>query len=171
MTADWRSWMTTIKSVSKRFMKSSEYGQHVSSHLKNYYFKKLSCCLNLFMWLLCLTLVKAPMKKLVNWLTPGNRNWINQDILCGSKANGGLNFIDAHTFFMSLKVSWIKRYTTNRFDYHCAVCRSHWWKAETQIECKSPNSYMGLWSRNMHDQLILPMHKSLLPCMAWFQNL
>ena len=53
-------------------------------------------------------------------LTPGKENWIHQDILYGSKAKGGLNFIDAGNFFKSLKASWIKRYATDRLDDHWA---------------------------------------------------
>ena len=33
---------------------------------------------------------------------------------------GELSFIDACTFFMSFKVSWIKRYATDRLDDHWA---------------------------------------------------
>ena len=33
-------------------------------------------------------------------LTPGNRNWIDVEILHGSKAEGELNFINACSFFM-----------------------------------------------------------------------
>ena len=43
-------------------------------------------------------------------LASGDRNWIHQDILYGSKAEGGFNFIDARNFFKSMKISWIKRY-------------------------------------------------------------
>ena len=32
------------------------------------------------------------------------------------KSEGGLNFIDARRFFKSLKISWIKRYATDRLD-------------------------------------------------------
>ena len=48
----------------------------------------------------------------------GKGNWINQDILYAQKSEGGFNFIDARSFFMSLKVSWIKRYATDRLDDH-----------------------------------------------------
>ena len=40
----------------------------------------------------------------------GKRNWINQVILYGPKLEGDLNFIDARSFFFSLKVSMVKRY-------------------------------------------------------------
>ena len=53
-------------------------------------------------------------------LTPWKRNWINQEILYGSKAKRWLNFIDASTFFKSLKISWIKRYALDRLDDHWA---------------------------------------------------
>ena len=53
-------------------------------------------------------------------LTPVNRNWITQEILYGSKAEGGLSFIDAREFFLSLKVSWIKTYASDRLDDHWA---------------------------------------------------
>ena len=36
------------------------------------------------------------------------RNWIHKDILYGPKSEGGLNFIDARSFFLSLKISWVK---------------------------------------------------------------
>ena len=49
-------------------------------------------------------------------LTPGKGNWIHQDILYGSKSEGGLNFIDARNIFMSLKISWIKRYAMHIID-------------------------------------------------------
>ena len=50
----------------------------------------------------------------------GKGNWINQDILYGPKSEGGFNFIDARSFFLSLKISWIKRYATDRLDDHWA---------------------------------------------------
>ena len=50
----------------------------------------------------------------------GKGNWINQDILYGPKSEGGFNFIHARSFFMSLKISWIKRYATDRLDDHWA---------------------------------------------------
>ena len=34
------------------------------------------------------------------------------------KSEGGLNFIDSGSFFKWLKVSWIKRYATDRLDDH-----------------------------------------------------
>ena len=37
------------------------------------------------------------------------KNWIHKDILFGPKSEGGLNFIDARSFFLSLKISWVKR--------------------------------------------------------------
>ena len=52
--------------------------------------------------------------------TLGKGNWFHQDILYLPKSEGGLNFIDARSFFKSLKVSWIKRYATDRLDDHCA---------------------------------------------------
>ena len=33
------------------------------------------------------------------------KNWIHKDILHGPKSEGGLNFIDARSFFLSLKIS------------------------------------------------------------------
>ena len=36
------------------------------------------------------------------------------------KSEGGFNFIDASSFFRSLKVSWIKRYATDGLDNHWA---------------------------------------------------
>ena len=36
------------------------------------------------------------------------KNWIHKDILYGPKSEGGLNFIDARSFFLSLKISWVK---------------------------------------------------------------
>ena len=35
----------------------------------------------------------------------GKGNWINQDILYAPKSEGGFNFIDARSYFLSLKVS------------------------------------------------------------------
>ena len=35
----------------------------------------------------------------------GKGNWIKQDFLYASKSEGGFNFIDARSFFMSLKIS------------------------------------------------------------------
>ena len=48
--------------------------------------------------------------------TLGKGNWIHQDILYVPKSKGGLNFIYARSFFKSLKISWIKRYATDRLD-------------------------------------------------------
>ena len=53
-------------------------------------------------------------------LTLGKVNWIHQDILYGSKSEGGLNIIDARSFFKSLKICWIKRYVTDKPDDHGA---------------------------------------------------
>ena len=53
-------------------------------------------------------------------LNLGKGNWIHQDVLYASKAKGGLNFIDAQSFFISLIISWIKRYATDRIDDHWA---------------------------------------------------
>lgn len=53
-------------------------------------------------------------------LTSGNGNGIKQNILYGSKAEGGMNFIDGRNFLKSLKISWIKRYATDRLDDHWA---------------------------------------------------
>ena len=53
-------------------------------------------------------------------LASGNRNWIHQDILYGSKAEGGFNFNDVRNFFKSLKIYWIKRYATDKLDDHWA---------------------------------------------------
>ena len=49
-------------------------------------------------------------------LTSGNGNGIKQNILYGSKAEGGMNFKS----LKSLKISWIKRYATDRLDDHWA---------------------------------------------------
>ena len=48
------------------------------------------------------------------------RNWIHKDILYGPKSEGGLNFIDARSFFLSLKISWVKRYAADALDDHWA---------------------------------------------------
>ena len=48
------------------------------------------------------------------------KNWIHKDILYGPKSEGGLNFIDARSFFLSLKISWVKRYASNALDDHWA---------------------------------------------------
>ena len=53
-------------------------------------------------------------------LASGNRNWIHQDISQGTKSEEGFNFIDAQNFFKSLKISWIKRYATDKLDDHWA---------------------------------------------------
>ena len=45
--------------------------------------------------------------------SPVNSTWINQKILYGSKEKIGLNFINAWVFFLSLKVSRMKRYATD----------------------------------------------------------
>ena len=50
----------------------------------------------------------------------GKGNGINQGILYAPKSEGGFNFIDVRSFFKSLKISWIKRYATDRFDDHWA---------------------------------------------------
>ena len=50
----------------------------------------------------------------------GNGNWNKQDILYAPKSEGGFNFIDACSFFRSLKISWIKTYATDRLDNHWA---------------------------------------------------
>ena len=46
--------------------------------------------------------------------------WIHQDILYGPKNEGGLNFINARSFFLSLKISWVKRYAPDKFDDYWA---------------------------------------------------
>ena len=51
-------------------------------------------------------------------LTLGKGNWIHQDILYGPKSETGLNFINAQSFFKSLKISWIKRYAMDKLDDH-----------------------------------------------------
>ena len=48
------------------------------------------------------------------------KNWIHKDILYGPKSEGGLNFIDARSFFLSLKISWVKRYASDALDDHWA---------------------------------------------------
>ena len=53
-------------------------------------------------------------------LAPGKRNWIHQDIIYGSKSEGGLNFINARNLFKSLKISLIQRYVTDRLDDYLA---------------------------------------------------
>ena len=53
-------------------------------------------------------------------LTFGKGNWIHQDILYGPKSKGGLNFIGAWSFFKFLRISWIKRYATDKLDDHWA---------------------------------------------------
>ena len=53
-------------------------------------------------------------------LASGNRNWIHQDILYGSKSEGCFKFIDARNFFKSLKIFWMKRYATDKLDDHWA---------------------------------------------------
>ena len=45
-------------------------------------------------------------------------NWIHKDILYGPKNEGGLNFIDAWSSFLSLKISWVKRYASDALDDH-----------------------------------------------------
>ena len=48
------------------------------------------------------------------------RNWIHKDILYGPKSEGGLNFIDAWSFFLSLKISWVKRYASDAIEDYWA---------------------------------------------------
>ena len=48
------------------------------------------------------------------------KKWIHKNILYGPKIEGGLNFIDARSFFLSLKVSWVKRYASDALDDHWA---------------------------------------------------
>ena len=48
------------------------------------------------------------------------KNWIHKDILYGPKSEGGLNFIDARSFFLSLKISWVKRYASDALYDHWA---------------------------------------------------
>ena len=67
--------------------------------------------------------INKMMRSFVNTgstLPLGKGNWINQDILYASKSEGGFNFIHVRSFFMSLKISWIKRYATDRLDDHWA---------------------------------------------------
>ena len=67
--------------------------------------------------------INRMMRSFVNTgstLTLGKGNWIHQDILYAHKSEGGLNYIDTRSFFKSLKISWIKRYTTDRLDDHWA---------------------------------------------------
>ena len=63
--------------------------------------------------------INRMMRSFVNTgstLSLGRGNWIHQDILYASKSERGLNFIDAQSCFKSLKISWIKRYATDRLD-------------------------------------------------------
>ena len=67
--------------------------------------------------------INKMMRSFVNTgstLPLGKGNWINQDILYAPKSEGGFNFIDAKSFFISLKISWNKGYATNRLDDHWA---------------------------------------------------
>ena len=52
--------------------------------------------------------------------TSDNKNWINPEILYGPKSEECLNFIDARTFFSSLKVSWVKKCASDKLDDHWA---------------------------------------------------
>jgi len=51
-------------------------------------------------------------------LTLGKGNWIHQYILHAPESKRGLNLIDAGSFIRSLKISWIKRYSTEKLDDH-----------------------------------------------------
>ena len=52
---------------------------------------------------------------------PSTRNFlIHQDILYGPENEGGLNFIHARSFFLSLKISGVKRYASDKLDDHWA---------------------------------------------------
>ena len=52
---------------------------------------------------------------------PSTRNYcIHQDILYGPKNEGGLNIINACSFFISLKISCVKRYASDKLNDHWA---------------------------------------------------
>ena len=47
-----------------------------------------------------------------------SKQWIKSDILYADKHKGGYGQIRVKDFFKSIKCSWLKRYATNKIDYH-----------------------------------------------------
>ena len=76
--------------------------------------------------------------------TLGKGHWIHQDILYAPKSEGRLNFIDARSFFKSLKISWIKRYVTDRFNDNWTNIISYTESSSYQKEGEPKFSHGGL---------------------------
>merc|ERR1711923_675193 len=87
------------------------------------------------------------------------KNWIHKDILYGPKSEGGLNFIDARSFFLSLKISWVKRYASDTLDDHWADL------IDLQLKVDRPNRSQILnWGTEAFNDLV----DSHLPCLYSF---
>ena len=87
------------------------------------------------------------------------KNWIHKDILYGPKSEGGLNFIDARSFFLSLKISWVKRYASDALDDHWADL------IDLQLNVDRTNrSQILSWGTEAFNDLV----DSHLPCLHSF---
>ena len=86
------------------------------------------------------------------------KNSIHKDILYGPKSEGGLNFIDARSFFLCLKVSWVKRYA---LDDHWADLIDQ----ELGVD-KTNRSQILNWGTEAFNDLV----NSRLPCIHSFFN-
>lgn len=78
--------------------------------------------------------------------THSNKNWIEQDILYGPKSEGGLDFIDARTFFLALKISLLNRYATDKLDDHWMDIIDE--KLKVRRSTRKPSLNMGNQSPN-----------------------
>ena len=89
------------------------------------------------------------------------RNWIHKDILYGPKSEGGLNFIDARSFFLSLKISWVKRYAADALDDHWADLID----LKLGVDRTNRNQILD-WGTEAFNDLV----NSRLPCIHSFFN-
>ena len=87
------------------------------------------------------------------------KNWIHEDVLYGPKSEGGLNFIDARSFFLSLKISWVKRYASDALDDHWADLID----PELKVD-RSNKSQILHWGTEAFNDLV----NSRLPCLHSF---
>jgi len=91
---------------------------------------------------------------------PSTKNkWIHQDILYGPKYEGGVNFINARSFILSLKISWVKRYASDNLDDHWAEIINE------KLRVKRSNRNQVL---NWGTQALTDLVYSGLPCIKSF---
>ena len=93
---------------------------------------------------------------------PNTRKFrIHQDIQYGPKNEEGLNFIDAGSFFLSLKISWVKRYASDKlYDYSADIIDEKF-----GVEWSTRNQVLDWGTEAFTD-----IAKSSLPCIRSFFN-